>query len=99
MREFKEILENIKNLYPFDTSVHNLCIELEEERSEQYCHWFQQDDEFSDVWLACGDKLFCINSETPRDNGMLFCPYCGKNIVEHLYNEHSEEQEIIEEGF
>lgn len=61
-------------------------IKLEAQR-EQYCHWLQQDGENSDCWLACDDKLFCLNSGTPSDNGMLFCPYCGKNIDEITYKE------------
>ena len=58
-----------------------------EEQAEQYCHWLQQDGENSDCWLVCDDKLFCLNNGTPSENGMLFCPYCGKNIDEITYKE------------
>ena len=58
-----------------------------EEQAEQYCHWLQQDGENSDCWLACDDKLFCLNNGTPSENGMLFCPYCGKNLVDITYEE------------
>ena len=58
-----------------------------EEQAEQYCHWYQQDFQDSETWLTCGNKLFNVLNGTPRENNMCFCPYCGKNIVEHDYNE------------
>lgn len=58
-----------------------------EEQAEQYCHWLQQDDEFSDVWLACDNKLFCVINGLPSENDMRFCPYCGKNLNEITYKE------------
>ena len=58
-----------------------------EEQAEQYCYWLQQDEENSEVWLACDDKLFCLTNGTPSENGMMFCPYCGKNLVEITYEE------------
>ena len=61
-------------------------IKLEEQR-EQYCYWLQQDGENSEDWLACDDKLFCLTNGTPSENGMMFCPYCGKNLVEITYEE------------
>ena len=69
-----------------------------EEQREQYCHWLQQDGENSEVWLACDDKLFCLTNGTPSENGMIFCPYCGKNLVEITYEEQfpstTEENEV-----
>lgn len=61
-------------------------LKLEEQR-EQYCHWLQQDGEYSEDWLACDDKMFCLTNGTPSENGMRFCPYCGKNLVEITYKE------------
>ena len=61
-------------------------MKLEEQR-EQYCHWLQQDGENSEDWLACDDKIFCLTNGTPSENGMMFCPYCGKNLVEITYKE------------
>lgn len=58
-----------------------------EEQAEQYCNWLQQDGENSEDWLACDDKLFCLTNGTPSENGMRFCPYCGKNLVEITYKE------------
>lgn len=43
------------------------------------CQWVHDDDDY-DVWeTKCGD-LFILTEGTPRDNGMKFCPYCGKEI-------------------
>lgn len=58
-----------------------------EKQAEQYCHWLQQDGEYSEDWLACDDKIFCLTSGTPSENEMHFCPYCGKNLVEVTYQE------------
>lgn len=58
-----------------------------EEKAEQYCYWNQQDSETSEDWLACHNKLFCLNNGTPTENGMLFCPYCGKNLIAITYQE------------
>lgn len=68
-----------------------------EEQAEQYCYWLQQDDEFSEDWLACDDKLFCLQNGTPSENGMRFCPYCGKNLVEITYKEQFPSDEEEEE--
>lgn len=67
-----------------------------EEIAEQYCHWYQQDFQECETWqTSCGDKLFNVLNGTPKENGMHFCPYCGKNIIEHDYNEQfaNEEEE------
>ena len=58
-----------------------------EEQAEQYCHWLQQDGENSEDWLACDDRIFCLTNGTPSENGMRFCPYCGKNLVELTYKD------------
>ena len=58
-----------------------------EEKSEQYCHWLQQYGENSEDWLACDDRIFCLTNGTPSENGMRFCPYCGKNLVELTYKD------------
>ena len=54
-----------------------------EEQAEQYCHWYQQDFQECETSQTCGNKLFNVLNGTPRENDMFFCPYCGKNIVEH----------------
>ena len=70
-------------LFAVEKSVNEL-----EEKAEQYCHWYQQDFQDCETWLtSCEDKLFNVINGTPKENDMIFCPYCGKNIIEHDYNE------------
>jgi len=47
------------------------------------CEWKNDPwDDCSDMWkTACGN-LFTIIEGSPSENGMLFCCYCGKKIVE-----------------
>ena len=66
--------------------------------AERYCFWLQQDGEYSEDWLACDGKLFCLTNGTPSENGMLFCPYCGKNLVEVTYAEQFLNEDGEEEG-
>lgn len=40
------------------------------------CLW-AHDDEAWDT--GCGDK-FCFIVDGPRENGMRFCPYCGRRL-------------------
>ena len=99
-----EIIEHEKALrISYDAEIVLFAVEKSvnklKEKAEQYCHWLQQDEENSEVWLACDDKLFCLNSGTPSENGMLFCPYCGKNLVEIKYEEqfpHTEDDKDYE---
>ena len=43
------------------------------------CRWTH---DVYDVWdTACG-KTFILNDGTPKQNGMVFCPYCGEAIRE-----------------
>lgn len=64
-----------------------------EKQAEQHCHWYQQDSQDCETWHTCSDKLFSVVNGTPRGNDMIFCPYCGKNIVEHDYNEQFSDEE------
>ncbi len=45
--------------------------------SEITCSW-QRDEDGNDN-TACGGT-WCLNDGTPAENGMKFCPYCGKSI-------------------
>jgi hypothetical protein len=57
------------------------------------CMWTQTDDEESNNWeSACGD-LFYFEDGTPEENGMKFCPYCGKPLAWKLYEPDPEEDE------
>ena len=44
------------------------------------CEWnnFDEDETW---WTSCGEG-FNLESGGPSDNGMNYCPYCGKPLVE-----------------
>jgi len=44
------------------------------------CTWEQ--DLYHDAWKTECGGLFQVMNGTPRENGMLFCPYCGRAIDE-----------------
>ena len=51
------------------------------------CNW-AQDDEGSEVWHpSCGRGMFSLTEGGPKDNGMKFCCYCGKPLVESPWTE------------
>jgi hypothetical protein len=41
------------------------------------CRWEENEESIWDT--ACGEK-FVLNDGTPHDNGMIYCPYCGKTL-------------------
>ena len=44
------------------------------------CEWLYCEEE--DAWdTGCGNK-FQVFEGAPRENGMVYCPYCGKRIEE-----------------
>jgi membrane protease subunit (stomatin/prohibitin family) len=46
-----------------------------------HCEWKHGEDD-SDAWeTACGE-MFCLNTGTPKENKVCFCPYCGKPLSE-----------------
>ena len=50
------------------------------------CEWVQ-DDEDSNVWgTSCGN-IFCLEETGPEDLGMRFCCFCGKPLVEVLWED------------
>jgi len=59
--------------------------EVESEKGEA-CQWTQDDDweNSSDYKTKCGE-LFSITEDTPYDHGMKFCCYCGKRLVQVLF--------------
>ena len=47
--------------------------------SDKQCLWTY--DEQYDKWdTACGE-FFCCLVGNPQNNGMKFCPYCGKELT------------------
>ena len=49
-----------------------------------FCHWTEDSDGNYDT--DC-DQEFCMIGGTPKENGMRFCCYCGKPLVEVQYRE------------
>ena len=46
-------------------------------RSEEICHWKETDE----MWeTGCGNA-FNLETGTPSDNEMKYCPYCGKLLT------------------
>ena len=49
--------------------------------TQETCTW-AQDDEGGDVWNTDCHQIFCLGDGGPKDNGMMFCCFCGKPLVE-----------------
>lgn len=54
---------------------------------ENICKWHRIDADYTIYDTDCGNAFEIIEG-TPKDNDMLFCPYCGKKLkeVEHNHN-------------
>jgi len=48
--------------------------------SSDKCEW--KDDDRNDWWTSCGKGWCFTNGDSPVDNGMNYCPFCGKPLVE-----------------
>lgn len=48
-------------------------------KENKTCSWIV--DEYG-IWHTDCDKMFVINEGGPIDNGMKYCCYCGKELVE-----------------
>lgn len=51
------------------------------------CVWTEEPD--AEYWATACGKAFSIIDETPSENGMRFCPYCGLQLVERTQPEES----------
>lgn len=56
--------------------------------NQNVCGW-QRDEDGNDQ-TDCGGT-WCLNDGTPPENGMKFCPYCGKLIAWCSYQEDDDE--------
>ena len=68
-----------------DVEIINLIRALESSQGEA-CQWTQEDGwEYSNNYKTeCGDT-FSITEDTPLHHGMKFCCYCGKRLVQVLF--------------
>ena len=48
-------------------------------KSEEVCEWTFIDEDFNAYDTSCKNP-WCLESGTPSDNKMNYCPYCGKKI-------------------
>ena len=60
--------------------------------SEETCTWKQEDEYGSWFYADCG-MSFCFNDEGVKENGFIYCPKCGKKIVEQLWKTQEDEDE------
>lgn len=44
------------------------------------CYWNLDDDDYNEYSTECGD-MFRLDSGTPPENNMRYCPFCGGIIV------------------
>ena len=55
---------------------------LKEEQSV-LCNWYEDAD---GVWgTHCGER-FTFAHSSPHDNGMMFCGFCGRRLIERKFN-------------
>lgn len=47
------------------------------------CTWTEDED---GNWYTDCDHVFCFNTGGPKENGMVFCGYCGRDLEERQYN-------------
>ena len=45
------------------------------------CIWSEDEPDYSTWETSCGNT-FMLEAGTPRENEMIFCPYCGRLLVE-----------------
>ena len=42
------------------------------------CQWTEDAD---GVWESACGEMFIFETDGPRENGFLFCPYCGRKLT------------------
>lgn len=55
-------------------------------RKARECHW-SQDGEDSDTWATQCSHYFTLIEGTPGDNHMRFCCYCGRPLVQLVFED------------
>lgn len=59
----------------------------------KYCEW-KQDDSESNIWQGECGMAFILESGTPDENDMIYCPKCGKLVRTIILIELEEMEEI-----
>jgi hypothetical protein len=56
--------------------------EIENEMIEKTCKWTGPENEWDeDVWQSSCEAEWQLTIGGPKDNGMNFCPVCGKPLI------------------
>lgn len=61
----------------------------------KYCEWTQEDNE-NNTWQGQCGMAFVLESGTPDENEMIYCPKCGKLVRTIIFIELEEMEEIPE---
>ena len=48
------------------------------------CEWLQDDEDSPIYNTSCGG-IFVITEGTPEEHRMKYCCYCGRNLIEYLF--------------
>lgn len=49
-------------------------------RMRTTCEWTHH--EYQDYWSTDCENAFSFVDDTPSENGFLYCPYCGRKLLE-----------------
>jgi hypothetical protein len=52
-------------------------------RMDYNCKW---DQDYNGTWETSCENAFEIIEGTPDENGMKYCPYCGKKLIQFEFN-------------
>ncbi len=55
------------------------------------CTWADEGGDFAGTYRTTCDNYFSIIDGTPSENGMRFCCYCGRPLIEKPYVENVED--------
>lgn len=62
--------------------VATFCSGKEPAMKSEPCVWTEND---SGWWETTCQNSFVLNDGSPAENGMNFCPYCGRQLKEQVY--------------
>jgi predicted nucleic acid-binding Zn-ribbon protein len=57
------------------------------------CEWHYEDDPDDCYWEGACGAAWCLEDGVPTSNEMVYCPKCGKRVVEVPYVEDTEDEE------
>ena len=61
--------------------------------TNEKCKWTLEDNYIDVHWeTECGNA-FCFGDGGPTDNGMIYCSYCGRKLVEVVPKPEAEDDE------